>query len=162
LDGKIVAAVGPLQEGQHPAWTVYFKTSDADATANKVEAAGGKVEVPAFDVLGQGRMAIFTDPIGAFFAVWQPQQMPGLGAAYQANTFAWCELQGKDPASTAGFYGEVFGWTTKTGESAAEGAAPYVEWQIDGKSIGGAMDTSSMPGAIPPHWLVYFLVDDIK
>ena len=42
--GKVVAAVGPLTEqGAAPSWTLYFKTSDADGTAEAVRKAGGTV-----------------------------------------------------------------------------------------------------------------------
>src|SRR5258707_14193587 len=41
-DGKAVAAAGPLTEqGAAPSWTLYFKTSDADGTAEAVRKAGG-------------------------------------------------------------------------------------------------------------------------
>src|SRR4051812_4236994 len=44
LNGKTVAAVGPLQEeAARTAWTVYFQTPDADATAKAAEQAGGVV-----------------------------------------------------------------------------------------------------------------------
>src|SRR5215471_16526249 len=43
-DGKTVAAAGPLTEqGAAPSWTLYFRTSDADAVAKAVSAAGGTV-----------------------------------------------------------------------------------------------------------------------
>src|SRR5215472_18791086 len=36
-DGKVVAAAGPLMEpGATPSWTLYFRTSDANATADAV------------------------------------------------------------------------------------------------------------------------------
>jgi uncharacterized protein len=54
LAGEVVAALTPMQEGQVPAWTVYFKTPDAEATGALVEEFGGKVVVPAFDVLKPG------------------------------------------------------------------------------------------------------------
>jgi len=42
-DGKVVAAAGPLTEqGAAPSWTLYFRTSDADATAEAVRKAGGR------------------------------------------------------------------------------------------------------------------------
>ncbi len=45
-DGKTVAALGPLtEEGASSAWTVYFHTPDADATAKAVEQGGGTVRV---------------------------------------------------------------------------------------------------------------------
>src|SRR5947209_1664151 len=46
-----VAAIGPLtNEGQPPAWSWYAATADADETARRVEAAGGKVLMAPFDV----------------------------------------------------------------------------------------------------------------
>ncbi|MEU7241323.1 VOC family protein [Streptomyces sparsogenes] len=51
------------------AWTPYFHTPDADATAALVTEAGGTVRAAPFDVFDEGRMAQFTDPGGARFAV---------------------------------------------------------------------------------------------
>src|SRR4051812_1567220 len=43
-DGKVAAGVGPLQMPEQPTvWSVYIGTGDADATAEKVTAAGGTV-----------------------------------------------------------------------------------------------------------------------
>ncbi len=50
-------------------WTVYFNTSDADATAAAITELGGKVIAPLFDVPGLGRMGVFSDPQGASFAI---------------------------------------------------------------------------------------------
>jgi predicted enzyme related to lactoylglutathione lyase len=162
LDGATVAGFGPLQEGQFPAWTVYFATPDADATAAKVEAAGGKVIAPAFDVLDSGRMAVFQDPSGAFFSVWQPNTMPGFDKAYEPNTFGWAELNTRGVDQLTEFYTKVLGWGVKKSEG-GNGSPPYVEWQLDGKSIGGAIDLANIPGMgeVPPFWLVYFMVSDI-
>ena len=58
LDGKTVAALGPLgEEGAASAWTLYFQTADADATAKAVEQAGGTVRFGPFDVFTEGRRA---------------------------------------------------------------------------------------------------------
>src|ERR1700722_17966346 len=60
LDGKTVAAVGPLMEpGATPSWTLYFQTQDANATADAVRKAGGVVRAEPFDVFTQGRMGQF-------------------------------------------------------------------------------------------------------
>ena len=38
-------------------------------------------------------------------------------------------------------------------------AVEYIEWQVDGRSIGGGMQMGSQyPPQVPPHWLVYFAV----
>ncbi|MEA2646801.1 MAG: uncharacterized protein QOE92_1884 [Chloroflexota bacterium] len=162
LDGAAVAAMGGTQEGQPPAWSLYFDTTSADETAAKVTEAGGKVIAPPFDVLGQGRMAVFQDPTGAFFSVWQKSVMPGMGKLGEPNTFGWCELNTRDVEAAAGFYAKVFGWSAHRSQGSQDGV-PYTEWQLDGKSFGGAMDMSNtpIPADVPPHWLVYFNVTDI-
>ncbi|WP_269858290.1 VOC family protein [Streptomyces sp. RPT161] len=111
LDGKIVAAAGPLmQEGAASAWTVHFHTPDADATAKAVEQAGGSIRMAPMDVFTAGRLAAFTDPTGADFAVWQPGDTRGLGAVNDPNTLCWAELHTADPERAKAFYHSVFDW----------------------------------------------------
>ncbi|MFN2465229.1 MAG: VOC family protein [Candidatus Dormibacteria bacterium] len=164
LDGAVVAALGGTQgDGQPSAWMVYFATQDADETVRRVEAAGGKVIAPVFDVLEAGRMGVFADPTGAFFSVWQAGTTIGVGKLGQANTFGWCELNIRGVDGVADFYAQVFGWNAHTTE-ASEGGPRYTEWQLDGKSFGGAIDMADtgMPEGVPPHWLVYFISSDIS
>ena len=163
LGGSIAAAVGPLQEGAHPAWMVYFNSVDVDATAASVTAAGGQVVAPPFDVLDQGRMAVFADPTGAFFSVWQPMKMPGLGIKGEPNTYGWCELNTRGVDRAAEFYKSVFGWDAHLASGSQEGV-PYTEWQLGGRSFGGAIDMANvgLPAEMPPHWLVYFNTADIQ
>lgn len=138
LNGTEVAAVGgAMSPEQPPAWMVYFGTEDAEATANKVEEAGGKVVAPPFDVLKAGRMAVFQDPTGAFFAVWQPGEHRGAEVVEEPNAFAWTELSTRGVESVKPFYQAVFGWGEKTSPM-GEGQPSYTEWQLGGKSIGGA------------------------
>ncbi|UZJ32506.1 VOC family protein [Streptomyces endophytica] len=112
LDGKTVGAVGPLtEEGASPAWTAYFHTGDADATTKAVEQAGGAVRVPPMDVFTAGRLAAYTDPTGADFAVWQPGDVPGLELVMEPNTLCWTELYTTDVAAAKGFYRSVFSWS---------------------------------------------------
>ena len=114
LGGKTVAAVGPLmREGASPSWTLYFHTPDADATADAVRRAGGAIRAEPFDVFIQGRMAQFSDPTGATFAVWQPGETIGLDAVTDPGTLAWTELHTTDPAAATSFYRSVFGWVTQ-------------------------------------------------
>jgi hypothetical protein len=111
--GKVVAAAGPLTEqGAAPSWTLYFKTSDADGTAEAVRKAGGTVRTEPADVMSEGRFAQFTDPAGAMFAVWQPGRTKGLGAVNDPGTLCWTELATPDVASAKSFYSDVLGWQT--------------------------------------------------
>jgi predicted enzyme related to lactoylglutathione lyase len=111
LDGKTVAGLGPLtEEGADASWTVYFHTPDADATAKTVEEAGGTTRVRPMDVFTYGRMAGFTDPTGADFAVWQPSETNGLEAVNTPGALFWTELYTIDAAAAQEFYRSVFSW----------------------------------------------------
>ncbi|MEU7168018.1 VOC family protein [Streptomyces morookaense] len=113
-DGKAAAGLGPLmEEGARPSWTVYFRTEDADATADAVQRAGGSVRFPPMGVLTAGRMAGFTDPAGAEFAVWQPGDTDGLEAVNDPGSVSWIELYSTDAAAATEFYRKVFGWDTR-------------------------------------------------
>src|SRR5882724_892480 len=74
LAGRDAAALFKMPEknyppGTPPHWTAYLTVENADAAAEKVKAAGGKVMAPPFDVMEHGRMAVCADPLGAVFAV---------------------------------------------------------------------------------------------
>jgi predicted enzyme related to lactoylglutathione lyase len=160
IGGKDVAGIGGTQNPDGPsAWMVYIGTRDAEEVARKVEAAGGKVVAPPFDVLKSGRMAVFQDPDGAFISVWQPQEMQGAQLMGEANTYSWAELNGRGVDKTIPFYKQVFGWGEK---KSPMGEGTYTEFLNEGESISGAMDMPPMvPKEVPPYWLVYFGVDDV-
>ena len=69
----VVAALNPIADDQAgvPAhWGVTFAVDDADATAAKAAAFGGRVVVPPFDAPWV-RMTVITDPQGATFTASQ-------------------------------------------------------------------------------------------
>jgi predicted enzyme related to lactoylglutathione lyase len=156
--GKVVAAVGPLMSpGQPTAWTTYISTANTEETAKKVTDAGGQVLSPPMQVMEEGSMAVFQDPTGAAFAVWQPKRMKGAELVNKPNSLGWNELATRDIDAARAFYTRVFPWTTKIIDMG--GGQQYTEWLLDGKSIGGAMQIGGMiPASVPPHWLVYFVV----
>src|SRR4051794_3912919 len=159
LDGKDVAGIGPTMSPQQPtAWSVYIGTDDAEALGRKVEAAGGHVVMPAFDVGDQGRMAVFADPGGAVISTWQPTGMHGFETEGR-NAYSWSELNARDVDASLSFYRDVFGWGLQTSDIPD---MPYTEFQVDGRSIAGATEMSPMaPAEMPNYWLVYFGADDV-
>jgi predicted enzyme related to lactoylglutathione lyase len=161
VGGKDVAGIGPKMSDEAPtAWSVYIGTADASGLAEKVQAAGGTVIAPPFDVGDQGRMAVFQDPSGAFISGWEPRAMGGF-LTHRENTFAWAELNARGFDNVAPFYTSVFGWTQKRNDM-GEGAPPYIEFQFGGESVAGGMEmTSVVPADVPSHWLVYFGVADV-
>jgi uncharacterized protein len=159
IGGKDVAGIGGTQSPDQPsAWQLYVGTEDAEALGRKVQAAGGTVVAPAFDVGEQGKMAVYQDPSGAIISGWQPSQMGGFQTE-GANAFGWAELNARGLDKALPFYRELFGWTTTTSDM---GGQPYTEFQVDGQSIAGASEMSpTAPAQMPSYWTVYFGVDDV-
>lgn len=158
LRGKPVAGLGPAQDPGPPRWTTYVTVADADATTAAVKGAGGSVLLEPMDVLDAGRMAVFADPTGAAFSVWQPGAHIGSQIANEAGSFAWTELNTRDPETAAAFYSAVFGWKAET----VTDPMPYTMFANDGRSVAGMMDmTGRVPDDVPAHWLVYFGADDV-
>jgi uncharacterized protein len=57
---------------ENPAGIVlYVAVDDAKAALDKVEALGGKAEVPPYEIPGYGLMAVFRDPDGNRVGLWQ-------------------------------------------------------------------------------------------
>ena len=54
------------------------------------------------DVLDVGRMAVFTDPQGAVFSVWQAGTHPGAELVNEPGTWSWSELLTTDVEAAKG------------------------------------------------------------
>src|SRR2546427_1009685 len=159
---KRVAGIAPKMSPEAPtAWSVYIGTDDADDLAKKIQAAGGKVKAPPFDVGDQGRMAVFQDPTGAFISAWQPRAMNAALPSSEPGTFGWAELSSRGVDKAIPFYQKVFDWTPKKSEVGA-GAPPYTEFQFGGESIAGGQEMNDMgPAQVPSYWLGYFPRRDV-
>src|SRR5436190_17308530 len=82
VGGKDVAALyqkGPEMQAVPTHWVSYISVASADEAAAKAKELGGTVIQEPFDVMEHGRMAAITDPTGATFCVWQPNQHKGVG-----------------------------------------------------------------------------------
>ncbi|HEX5609228.1 MAG TPA: VOC family protein [Solirubrobacterales bacterium] len=161
LRDKDVAGVSPLQqEGQPPAWSTYISVADAAATVEAVKAAGGTVMFEPLDVVGLGTMAIFTDPTGAVFGIWQPGTFAGAELVNEYGAFSWNELHTRDAAAAKEFYGAVFGWTVEEQDMGEMGT--YSVFKLGEDMVGGMLDMAAMgmPDEIPPNWLTYFTVEN--
>ena len=75
-----------------------------------------------------------------------------------ANPFVHVELHTNDLAKAKDFYSKLFGWTLK--DMPMPGGGTYTIIDV-GTGTGGGMLTSPTPG-VPPHWLTYVGVDDVR
>jgi predicted enzyme related to lactoylglutathione lyase len=111
LDGLAVAGIGSASsEGAAPAWNTYVSVESADAIVPRVEAAGGSVLLGPLDVAPAGRMAVFADPEGATFRVWQAGRTHGAQVVNDPGAWNWSDLETRDVEAAQAFYSAVFGW----------------------------------------------------
>jgi uncharacterized protein len=164
-DGKQVAGFAPtMQEGQPSAWSSYVKVENADDTAEKVKGAGGQVLFDPMDLPNDsGRMAVCQDPGGAVFSIMQQDQHTGAQLVNEPGSWTWNNLLTNDVDAAEGFYGKVFGWRKHHDDQAPDFVSM---WQVEGQrwpeGLGGLMQMGSeMPSEAPPHWQVYFVVEDL-
>src|SRR3954469_5198078 len=161
LGGRNVAAISPQPEQQReagvpPMWNSYVTVESADDAAAKAGELGATVNAPPFDVMDAGRMAVIQDPQGALFMVWEPRENIGAGLVNGPGALSWNELASPDVDGSARFYGGLFGWTSKEYEDMP---VRYMVVSVGERANGGIREMGNDPS--PPHWLVYFGVEDI-
>jgi predicted enzyme related to lactoylglutathione lyase len=162
LNGKDVGGLSKLMpdmvaQGIPPHWLSYIAVNNVDETAEKAKAAGATLMKEPFDVSTIGRMAVVQDPTGAVFALWQAKDHKGSGIYNVPNSFCWNELGTTDTKKAGEFYSNVFGWTR---EDFSESPIEYTMFKNGDRGAGGMYKITPEMGPIPPHWLVYFAVDD--
>lgn len=162
MNGKDVGGLYQLMpemvtEGIPPHWLSYVSVASADETAAKVAELGGTVMKGPFDVSTVGRMAVIQDPTKAVFALWQAGTHHGSGVYNLPGSFCWNELGTNDTARAKEFYTGLVGWTADTQNF---GPMEYTMFQNGGRPAGGMYKLTPEMGPAPPHWLVYFAVDD--
>jgi len=152
------------QHGARPVWLGYIGADDVDATARQVEAKGGKLLMPAFDI-PQGRIAMVTDPQGNPFYIMKPIPPAGqedrqsdVFSPDQPQRVSWNELSTADPVAARTFYGELFGWTSDDFMPMGE----YGEYRFFDH---GSLRIGAVSGMMPdghPGWRYYIRVPSIS
>jgi predicted enzyme related to lactoylglutathione lyase len=161
LGGLDVGGIFDLASPQTPPGTppgigVMIKVDNADATGDKARSLGGNAK-PGFDIGDVGRMAECVDPIGAMFDVWQPNRSPGMQVnGDEHGAPSWFENITTDVARAQRFYIDLFGWTPQTMPE----NPGYVTFSLNDRPVAGLMQRRPDMGDIPPHWGVYFTVND--
>jgi len=183
LRGLDVAAVASIPEGapQTATWRTYFWVDSADEAAAKVRDAGGAVVSEPVDVEPEaGRAAVFADPEGAEFRVWQAKQNRGAKLVNEPGSLNLNRLNTRDVDGAKSFYGSLFGWTTLALDGGPElwtlpGFGDFLE--RDNPDLRKQMAEAGAPDGfedvvasiapipddqpdMPAHWSVIFAVDN--
>ncbi len=133
-------------------WGAYIHVEDVDATAAKVENAGGKICCGPMDAGEGGRLAVLKDPCGAVISLYKGGD--GLNAS-GTSAFCWNELLSTDTEKSSAFYSAVFGWMPMSMEGSGE---PYTLF-MSGEDCAGGMLKMHWEGN--QTWMAYVEVEDV-
>lgn len=166
IEGRDVAALFTLQpdmvkQGVPPNWGSYISVESVDQSIEKAKSLGGKLLMGPHDVMDQGRLAVFQDPQGAVFSVWQANKGIGIGVLNEPGSLAWTQLNATDTEKAKKFYPALVGWKVQDDAMPAEmGGGFYTTWLKSDGPAGGMM---AMPkeSPAPSHWLPYFAVTNV-
>jgi uncharacterized protein len=178
IRGGDVGAIGSQSGGSAPraVWNSYVWVDDAEATAAKVRDAGGEVLMEPADVTDAGRMAVFADPEGAVFSVWQAGRHKGARIVNEPGSLNFNNLNTRDPQAAEAFYGSVFGWKILDMGGGQAWQLPGYSDHLEERNPGFKQSMSEMgaPAGFedvvaginvitddqPAHWSVTFAVKD--
>ena len=159
VQGDSIAGIAgqmPQLQG-HPAfWGVYLAVDDVDATAAKVVPAGGKVEAGPFDVMELGRMASHPGPHRRPREPLAGRPEHRLGAGQRARLPDLARAQQPGPARRH----EVL---QRRARRRVGGDADGDRRRLHlphGRGPAGRRRLPAADGRLPPHWDVYFNVED--
>jgi len=155
-DGKDVGAL--YVADQPPHWNCYVTVESADAVAARAGELGATIAAEPFDVMDVGRMAVIMDNVGAGLCLWEPKSHIGATLVNAPGAMAWNDLLTPEPAESARFYGDLFGWTTEE----MPGSGGYRVIRNGEHSNGGMMPIDPRMGPVPPNWMPYFGHADVE
>jgi uncharacterized protein len=178
-----VAAIRSIVEGapQTAMWNTYFWVESADEAASKVIDARGAIAVVPFDFMKACRIAVFSDPEGTVFGVWEAREHRGAQLVNDPGAVVFNSLNTRDVEGARSFYGSVFGWQTSSIGGGAQGwtLPGYGDWlerehhpqlRTQMAEAGAPEGFEDVVGSIipigddqpdtPPHWSVTFATDD--
>ena len=164
--GGVLTLTQKMQDGgARPGWIPYFHVADVDESVAQAEAMGGKVQMPAFDIPGIGRLVMITDPQGAPTYLMDPIPPAGDPNARsdvwdreKPGHCRWNELATTDAPAAKDFYTKLLGWTSD--RSMPMGERGDFFFVVCVGFVFGAINPMIREGQ-PPMWLAYLGVDNI-
>lgn len=157
--GMLTLTPAMCEGGARPVWLGYLGVDDVDAAVDKAVAAGAKVQMPAFDAPGVGRIAMIADPQGVPIYLMRGASDQDSNA-YQRHGLghvAWNELMTSDREAALAFYRDHFGYVREGGMDMGPDMGEYSFLAHGGEVVGAAMKASP---ETPTVWQFYSRVPD--
>ena len=157
--------LGPEQRSQGipPNWMPYVEVNNVDESAKQATSMGGKTMHGPADVPGHGRFAVLADPQGAVFGIYKANEgsrawdgKPVLGR------FSWHELMTTDYKTAFDFYRRLFNWDALEDHDMGPELGHYFEYGKKPTPFGGMYNRPAAMANVPPFWLPYIFVKDVK
>lgn len=167
LRGTTLGGVMPISDEQRrqgvpPHWLSSVQVRNVDDSARQAQSLGARVVYGPTGIPDTGRYAILQDPQGAMIAIFQPQaEMAGFDGTPSLGRVSWNELMTTDFRMAFDFYRQMFGWE-KTGEFDMGGGQMYLMCGMKGRSFGGMFNRPPEMQNVPPFWLPYVNVKNVK
>jgi hypothetical protein len=122
--GQNHGGFGKAMEGAPPPhWLGHIRVEYLEETIAKVKSAGGKLAAGPFEMSKVGRIAIVTDPQGAFVSIYQPEdEVPGAEASSSGTSSGRPTSAGRSASTARSSAGRRATWgrsTAATGSSSA-------------------------------------------
>jgi uncharacterized protein len=143
-------------------WGVYFFVASVAESHQRALALGAAELVAPMNVSDYGRMSVLRDPTGAVFSIWEAvQQNDDPLVMFERNAPGWVELATRDCAAARSFYQAMFDWHIEHRPASPEHPVDYSEIVCAKTRYGGMLQMTAEWEGIPPHWGLYFVVDDV-
>ncbi|MDQ3383673.1 MAG: VOC family protein, partial [Actinomycetota bacterium] len=159
VQGEAVAGMAPPMEGMDEpphAWVTYLAVDDLETDARRIGEAGAQVIFPPMELESLGSMAMFVDPTGAMFGVWQSGEHTGFNLFDVPGAVAWNEAMVGDFEAGKEFYASVFGYRY------ADISSPDMQYVLASLTEGGdpVLGLGRADAGQPPYWSTNFAVED--
>jgi len=163
-NGNVVAGIGEmedemLQNGMPPTWNSYISVNDVHDVTESAQELGGTVVTPPMEIMGAGWLAFIQDPTGGTLGLWQPGTHYGATQVNEPGTFCWNDLNTHNTDAAKQFFQALFEWTF---EEDPRSKGSYFVIKNDGRENGGLLGMTDELENMPPHWMVYFAVEDVE
>lgn len=152
-------------------WMPHIQVADVAASVARAVELGGEELMHGKDDAGASQWAVLRDPAGAAFGIVRvspgppaPADEAERTARASAGRIAWLDLTVADATDVRDFYREVIGWGVQEFPM-GKGEDTYADYCMlgeGGETVAGICHARGINTGLPPVWLLYLPVGDLK